>query len=71
MPTKLLMPALVLAGTLFVHLPCTFAQEQSTVAAKQAINPEIRALIAELLLQTRISKQPVKPKPTQRSRKRT
>jgi len=49
MPTKLLMPALVLAGILFVHLPCAFAQEQSTVAAKQAINPEIRALIAELL----------------------
>lgn len=49
MPTKLLMPALVLAGILFVHPPCVSAQEQSTVAAKQAINPEIRALIAELL----------------------
>jgi hypothetical protein len=49
MPRKLLMQALVLAGILFVPFTCSFAQEQSNVAAKQAITPEMRALIAELM----------------------
>ena len=49
MPTRLLMQALVLAGILFVHFTCCFAQEQSTMAAKQAITPEMRGLIGELL----------------------
>lgn len=49
MPTKLLMRVFVLAGILFIHFTCAFAQEQSTLAAKQAITPEVRALIAELM----------------------
>jgi uncharacterized protein len=48
MPTKPLTQALVLAGILFVTFTCPLAQEQST-AGEQAVTPEKRALIAELL----------------------
>jgi len=56
MPTKLLRQALVLAGILLLHCTCSFAQEQSTVTAKQAITPEMRGLIAELMEATDSSK---------------
>jgi hypothetical protein len=49
MKTKLLLQALILAGILFVHFTCSFAQERSPTTAKQAITPEMRALIAELM----------------------
>jgi hypothetical protein len=42
------MQALVLSGILFVNFTCSLAQERST-AGEQAITPEKRALIAELL----------------------
>lgn len=56
MKPKLLMLPLVLGGILFVHFNCSFAQEQSTVAAKQSITPEMRALIAELMEATEARK---------------
>src|SRR5687768_15740617 len=49
MKTKLLPQALILAGILFIHFTCSFAQEQSATTTKQAISPEMRALIAELM----------------------
>jgi len=59
--------------------PKMFAESMSITAER--IKPELLAIVSELTneeserirkeLQTRISKQPVKPKPTQRSRKRT
>ena len=49
MPTKFLVRALVLAAVLFVNFTSTFAQEPPTVAVKQAMTPEKRALIARLL----------------------
>ena len=48
MSTKSSTQALVLTGFLFVTFTCSLAQEQST-AGEQAITPEKRALIAELL----------------------
>jgi hypothetical protein len=48
MSTKPLVQALVLGSILLANLTCALAQEQST-AGQQAITPEKRALIAELL----------------------
>src|SRR5438046_2471209 len=48
MPTKPLMQALVFAAILFVNFTCSSSQEQST-RGEQAVSPEKRALIAELL----------------------
>jgi hypothetical protein len=48
MPTKPLLQALALAGILFVNFTCSPGQEQSP-RGEQAVSPEKRALIAELL----------------------